>query len=143
MQLLKTPFLMHKYKVNCTTCFDCSYHQLEHDLSNCIENQFSEYLFDNTKRMTEYSHKMGYSGVGKFCGQCARECIYVEQSGDDSISMILQNQPDENLMADIKAADINSLYFKCENNGCQNILCDTCQEKRVRDFEAKPQLFIQ
>ena len=46
-------------------------------------------------------------------------------------------------MAEIKAADINSLYFKCENNGCNKILCDQCQEKRVRDFEAKPQLFIQ
>ena len=75
---LATPFFSQRYKINLNTCFECSHDQLVTDiLDEQVQTAPGQVYFEKTKRMTEFSKKRGFDGVGKFCGSCSRECTYV------------------------------------------------------------------
>lgn len=59
-----------KYTVNFNTCFNCSHEYLTNELTGDHDNLDNfdtrtnkiDFIFDNTKRMTEYTTLMGFTG---------------------------------------------------------------------------------
>ena len=79
-QHLDSKQIIRRYSVNVNTCFACSCSELADDLikeSTKDGKTKSDYYFERTKRMTEYSTMTGYTGSGKVCTECERECTYI------------------------------------------------------------------
>jgi hypothetical protein len=80
----KEQYLQKKYSktpnsrtiVNTNTCFPCSVEYLMGEILDPVEETKSQ-ICEDTKRMTQFSADGGYTGQGKFCSQCRRECVYV------------------------------------------------------------------
>jgi hypothetical protein len=72
---------MHKYKIDQNACFECSFESLAKDHLKCLSQQFSEYYFDNTQHMAEFSESGGFTGEGKYCIQCTQQCDYITKEG--------------------------------------------------------------
>ena len=66
----KTPFFMHKYKIDQNACFECSFERLAKDHQKCLSQQYSVYNFDDIKGMKEFCEADGFTGEGKYCVQC-------------------------------------------------------------------------
>ena len=164
---LSTPFYMKRYRVNPYSCFECSLDAVSEELAANQHNPDQQHYFQATKRMTEFSKKRGFDGTGKFCACCARECTYIADFESGSAKVPGEAPLDPGLAAlrgsgsknpfgataawkqvndpDSQGKSIvaQGLYFECRGHGsCGRVICDLCQQIRVADFEARPQLLV-
>ena len=107
------------------------------DCGKCTVTNFVEFYFDKTIRMMEFSGKDGYDGKNKVCSQCDKECIFVQEEDQ-------QVAPSK---GDQDAAFLRPrVYYECIGGdavkGCKRVICDECQNFRIRSFECRPQLSV-